>query len=140
MFHRVEREPVVHEATNTNADIFIADLCVCGMWQPQYDALFYILVLNSDAKLYLDHSPITVIKAAEVVKKRKYQEACLDCRASFTSLCVTVNGLLGSEAECFLNCISVAMVEKWEKSFSAMCWACTRLSFVILHEMCMVHI
>ena len=61
MYHH---EPVEDEASNTNEDTLIADLCVRGVWQPQCDALFNIHVIDTDALSSAD-------------KKRKYQEACL---------------------------------------------------------------
>ena len=48
VYHHVGHEPVVHEASDANEDTLIADLCVCGVWQPQCYALFDICILDTD--------------------------------------------------------------------------------------------
>ena len=57
---------------------------------------------NIYAPSYRSRTPQDVLRTAESVKKRKYLQACLDRRASFTPLCMSVDGLLGKEAEFFL--------------------------------------
>ena len=41
-----------------DADILIADLCVCGVWEPQTEALFYIRVVVTDGWPYHIRSPV----------------------------------------------------------------------------------
>ena len=43
------------------------------------------------------------LRPAEVEKERKYSLACQACYASFTPLCFSVDGLLGSEANFFFK-------------------------------------
>ena len=93
MFHQVGRDPVVHEASDTDADTLIATLCVRGVWQLQCDALFDIQVLDPDTKSYLDCS-LTVVNAAEVVKEEEVPGSLLASLTPF-HVCVTVDGLLG---------------------------------------------
>ena len=59
-------------------------------------------MIDTDAPSYRSRTPQDVLRTAESVKKRKYLQACLDHRASFTPLCMSVDGLLGKEAEFFL--------------------------------------
>ena len=103
------------------------------MWKPQCDALFDICVLDTDAKSYLDWSPVAVIKTAETERKRKYQKLVyLDMPALLP--CISVDSLSGSEAECFPSCFVVALAEKWEKLYSlVMNWTRNWLLFAILH-------
>ena len=56
---------------------------------------------NNNNRSYCDRIPIVVLCSAEVEKKRKYSLACQSRRASFTPLCVSVDGLLASEARFF---------------------------------------
>ena len=121
------REPVVRESHNADdGGVLVADLCVRGVWQPQCNVLFDIRVVDIDAPAYSRCS-------AESEKKRKYLLACHDRRADFTPLCVSVDGMLGSEAEFFLRRLGDHLTVKWERSFSViMGWIRARLSFAIL--------
>ena len=69
------------------------------VWEPQTEALFDIRVVDTDARSYLARSLRDVLCSAEGEKKRKYLQACQNRRATFTPLCVSVDGMLGSEAE-----------------------------------------
>ena len=94
---------MVIEAEDQQSETLTADLCVCGVWLPQAEALFDISVVDTDTQSYLHHAPSKVLLNAEVEKKNKYAEACAARRAHFTPLCFSVDGLAGSEANCFLS-------------------------------------
>jgi len=116
-----------------NSDTLIADLCVCGVWQPQTEALFDIRVVNTDARSYSARTPIAVLCLAEAEKKHKYLQACHDRRATFTPLCVSVDGVLGPETEFFAKRLSDFLAAKWESPYGVvMGWVRACLSFVIL--------
>ena len=51
----------------------------------------------------IDHVPIDVLSAAESEKKKKHQQACIDRRALFTPLCISVDGLMGKEVNVFVK-------------------------------------
>ena len=89
--------------SSDGADALIADLCVCGACEPQTEALFDIRVVDTDARSYRARTPHDVLSTAEGKKKRKYLQACQDRRATFTPLCVSVDGMLGSEAAFLLR-------------------------------------
>ena len=65
--------------------------------------LFDIRVDDTDARSYRAHSPRDVLGLAEVERKRNYLQACQDQHATFTPLCVSVDGMLGSETEFFVT-------------------------------------
>ena len=67
----VVKEPVVHDGS-AGADTLIADLCVCGLWEPQTEALFDIRVVDTDAQSYRTHSSRDVLGSAEVKNRHKY--------------------------------------------------------------------
>ena len=92
----------------------IADLAIRGVWQPQCEAIFDIRVVDIDALSYCSRSPQDVLRTAEVDKKRKYSQACHDRRASFTPVCVSVDGLLGKETDFFLHRLCEFLCVKWE--------------------------
>ena len=91
----------------------VADLCVRGVWIPQSEALFDIRVVDTDAQSYWNRTPLAVLCSAECDKK-KYSQACLDRRATFTPLCVSVDGMMGPEATMFLKRIADLLSAKWE--------------------------
>ena len=64
--------------------------------------LFDICVTDTDASSYGDWTPMPILKRAEAEKKEKYLKACDERRVLFTPLCVSVDGMLGLEASCFL--------------------------------------
>ena len=67
----VVKEPVVCDGS-AGADTLIADLCVCGVWEPQTEALYDIRVVDTDAQSYCTHSPCDVLGSAEVKNRHKY--------------------------------------------------------------------
>ena len=90
-------------------------------------------VIDTDAQSYLHHSPKAVIATAETEKKRKYSSACKERRASFTPLCISVDGLYGREADQFFKRLADRLSSKWEMSCSVvMEWVRARLSLGIL--------
>ena len=128
----IHREPVVQEACD-GCGALIADLAVRGVWQAQCDALFDIRVVDTDAPSYRSRTPQDILRSAELDKKRKYLQACQDRRASFTPICVLVDGLLGKEADFFIHHLCDFLCAKWDRPFSlVMTWIRACLSFAIL--------
>ena len=128
----VVKEPIVNDGS-ASADTLIADLCIRGVWEAQTEALFDIRVIDTDARSYCTRSPKDVLGTAEGEKKRKYLQACQDRRATFTPLCVSVDGMLGSEAEFFVKRLGDFLAAKWERPYSVvMGWVRACLSFAIL--------
>jgi len=113
----VTKEPIVCD-NSADADTLIADLCVCGVWGPQTEALFDIRVVDTDAQSYCAHSPCDVLSSAEGKKKCKYLQACQDRCATFTPLCVSVDGMPGSEVEFFVKSLGDFLAAKWERPFT----------------------
>ena len=100
VWKHVHHEPVIREASSEH-DALVADLGIRGVWEPLAEVLFDIRVTDTDTQSYHSLSPQSVLASAEEDKKRKYSNACADRRASFTPLCLSVDGLLGGEAEVF---------------------------------------
>ena len=119
--------------SSDGTDVLIADLCVHGAWEPQTEALFDIRVVDTDAQSYCADTPHDVLSTANGEKKCKYLQACQDQWATFTPLCVSVDGILGSEAEFFVKRMSDILVAKWERSYSVVTgWVRAHFSFAIL--------
>ena len=135
VWKQVQKEPIVRESTidDSTSETLIADLRVCGVWEPRVDAIFDVGVVDTDAPSYCSRSPQAVLRSAEVERKGKYSLACQARHASFTPLCFSVDGLLGGEANFFLKCLADHLAARWEKSCSVvMGWVKARLSFALL--------
>ena len=65
--------------------------------------MFDIRVVDTDARSYCACSPRDVLGTAEGEKKHKYLQTCQDRRATFTPLCVSVDGMLDSKAKFFVK-------------------------------------
>ena len=125
---------MVIEAEDQQSETLNVDLCIRGVWLPQAEALFDIHVVDTDAQSYLRHAPSKVLLNAEVEKKNKYAEACAARHAHFTPLCFfSVDGLAGSEANCFLKRMACRLSSRWDRSYAEVLgWICARLAFAIV--------
>jgi len=95
--------------------------------------LFDIIAVDTDAWFYRAHTPHDVLSSAEGEKKCKYLQACQDWRAIFTPLCMSVDGMLGFEAEFFVKKMSDFLASKWERHYGVVIgWIRTCLSFAFL--------
>uniref|UniRef100_A0A1X7TUW7 Uncharacterized protein n=1 Tax=Amphimedon queenslandica TaxID=400682 RepID=A0A1X7TUW7_AMPQE len=56
--------------------------------------------------------------------------------ALFTPLCVSVDGMLGPKASCFLKQLSERLAYKWESNYGTiMSWVRTRITFAIIRAL-----
>ena len=133
-WNQVKKEPVVREAEITsNSPALVADLSVRGVWVPQVEALFDIRVTDTDASSYGAHTPSVILRNAEREKKNKYSRACQERRAIFTPLCLSVDGLMGSEASFFVKRIADRLAVRWHTNYSTITsWVRTRIQFAVL--------
>uniref|UniRef100_A0A1X7TLG4 Uncharacterized protein n=1 Tax=Amphimedon queenslandica TaxID=400682 RepID=A0A1X7TLG4_AMPQE len=70
---------------------------------------------------------------AENDKKRKYVAACESNHCSFTPLCLTVDGVMGSEMRSFIDCLADCLSVRWDLHYSVTVnWVRTKLSFALL--------
>ena len=95
--------------------------------------MFDIRVVDTDSQSYRDRTPLAVLSSAKHEKKRKYSLACQTRRATFTPVCMSVNGMMGCGATAFLKWVADRLSAKWGKAYgSVMEWIRTRLSFATL--------
>ena len=105
----VIREPIVQEANYAwGIPSLVADLSIKGVWQSQTVALFDIRVIDTDAPSYLHRDVASILSSAEEEKMGKYNDAAEARRPSFiyTTSCIRVDGVLGREAECFIQLLA----------------------------------
>ena len=130
MWTQVVREPIVREAETQVGDSGLRlDLGVCGVWQPQAEALFDFKVIDTGAH----PTAIARQKLGAQDKKRIYKQAVKDRRGTFTPFVTSVDGLLHREAEHFLKRMATCVASKWKKSYAQTCgYIRARLSFAII--------
>ena len=129
------KEPVVKDGSTLDppGETLVADISARGVWQPQATALFDIRIVDTDAPSYSGKSPQTVLRMAEREKKLKYGQACEDRHASFTPLCMSVDGLVGLEMNTFLKRLAQRLATKWDSSYSTtLFWIRAKLSFSLI--------
>ena len=105
----VTKESIVHDNSD-GVDTLIADLYARGVWEPQADALFDIRVVDTDAQPYRACTPQDVLHTAEGEKKHKCLQTCQNHRATFTPLCVSINGMLGRPQPIMLKILPIIQV------------------------------
>jgi len=132
VWHQVIKEPIIQESS-PNQEALIGDLSARGVWQPQATAVFDIRDIDSDAPSYLSRPVESVLKSAEREKKLKYNTACESKHSSFTPLCTTVDGTLGTEMSHFIKKLADQLSDKWSQPYSiTLQWLKTKLSFALI--------
>ena len=107
------KESIIREAL-PGREALVGDISIRGVRQPQSTAVIDVRVTDSDAPSYLRQSPMQVFRAAEREKKAKYSSACEALHVSFTPLCMTVDGLIGSETNTFIHRLADQLSIKWD--------------------------
>jgi hypothetical protein len=96
-------------------------------------SLYDVRVLDSDAPSYRHIPPAQVLHKAEHEKKLKYNPICERRHSSFTPLCMSVDGLMGTEMSVFLKRLSDILSTKWERPYNTtLCWVRTKISFALI--------
>ena len=96
-------------------------------------ALLDVCVVDNDAQSYTNHPVGAILFSTEHEKKNKYTAAAESRRATFTPFVVSVDGIFGREATCFLKRGAECLSFIWKKPYSNMMgWVKVRLQFAIL--------
>ena len=132
VWSNVVREPIIQEP-NANSEGLVADMAARGVWQRQCTAMFDVRVVDSDSPSYANRTPQAVLTTAEKDKKKKYVAACESNHCSFTPLCLTVDGVMGSEMRSFIDRLAECLSIRWDLHYSVTVnWVRTKLSFALL--------
>ena len=90
------------EKTNDNPAL-VADLGVCGVWQPQLMSLLDIRVLDADALYYREPVNSRILATAEADNKQKYSKVVEAHKASFTPFVQSVDNVFRCEVKAFIK-------------------------------------
>jgi predicted transcriptional regulator len=126
-------QPAVSRNLHKNRGETRGDVSIRGIWNRGTDCIIDVRVTDTDAKSNISKDPAKVLEAHEKEKKKKYLEACLEQRRTFTPFVVSTDGLIGKEAKTLLKMLSTLLAEKWGKSYSEVCgYVNARMSIAIV--------
>ena len=94
------------------------DLLVRGFWQTSTDCIIDVRLTDTDQPTHLPKSPFEVIEIQEQEKKKKYAKKCSEQRRNFTPFVVSVDGMMGKEAQALLKHLAYIYVAKWDLVYS----------------------
>eukprot|EP00957_Ditylum_brightwellii_P002398 183970-Ditylum_brightwellii.AAC.1 len=84
------------------------------LWCHQTDTIIDIRNTDTDTKSYISKQLEKVLLVQEKEKKAKYLQACLKQSHHFSPFIVSVDGMLGKEADMVLKQLSQKLAAKWE--------------------------
>ena len=96
--------------------LFIRDL-----WVQVAESIHEMCVVNTDATTYQSKSPNMCLETAEKAKKKKYLVNCFKQHRHFNPLVVSLEVIIGVEAEAKLNRIASRLTMKWKEPYSRTC-------------------
>ena len=94
------------------------DLLIRGFWQKSTDCIVDVRITDTDQPTHLDKTPFVAIELQENEKKKKYAKKCMEQRRHFTPFVLSVDGMLGKEAQSFLKHLAYIYVAKWDLTYS----------------------
>ena len=94
------------------------DILIRGFWERNTDCIVDVRICDVHQPSCKDRTPESVLKSAEVEKKKKYLDPCLKQRWHFTPFVVSCEGMLGKEADVFLKNLAKKLAKKWERPYS----------------------
>ena len=95
--------------------------------------MFDVRIIDTDSPSYSNKPPLNVLTTADNEKKRKYSKACEARHCYFTPLCLSTDGLMGSELKSLLKCLANHLSTIWELHDSlTINWIRAKLSFALL--------
>jgi len=112
------------------------DMLIRGLWSRGTDCILDIRVANADAKSYQSKVPPQVLASHESSKKKWYLQPCLAQHRHFTPFVVSVDGLLGKEAQRVIQALAGHLANRSKYNYSQVCtFVCAHLSIAIVHAM-----
>ena len=94
------------------------DILIGGFWERNTDCIFDVRICDVHQPSYKDRTPESILRSAEVEKKKKYVDPCLKQRLHFTPIVVSCEGMLCREVDVFLKNLAKKLVNKWEQPCS----------------------
>ena len=86
-----------------------------GLWDRQVNAIIDVRLGDADADTYKYYPMASLMTRWEKIKKDKHSKHCHDQRKHFSSLVLSVDGMLGREYLVVLSQLSRVMEEKREE-------------------------
>ena len=89
-----------------------------GFWKKSTNCIIDVRLTDTDQPTHLPKTPFEVIELQEQEKKRKYSKKCLEQRRNFTPFVLSVDGMMGKEAQALLKHLADIYVAKWDLIYS----------------------
>ena len=97
------------------------NLLIRYLWARGTDFILYMQVVNMNAVLYIQNTLKKILAMAEMKKKCKYINYCLQQRRHCLPFVVSIDGLLVTQAEATLKHLASRLVTNWWQPYS---WTC----------------
>ena len=104
------------------------NLRIRDFWQRWTESIHNMRVVNTGALSYQNKSKEKCLQKAENDKKKKYMYSCLQKRRHFYPFVVSLDGILGVEAEAMLKHITSRLTKKWNKPYP---WTCGQVKSTV---------
>ena len=135
-YGKVTIEPFLKDSSGRPVEKDLrADFMANGVWERQRVAFFDNRIIDADApsRFSRNMNYETAMRAAVREKRRLYNDACEDLRATFTPLVCTVDGVFHREFEAFQKRIAARLATKWQCPYSVVCnYVRVRLQFALI--------
>jgi hypothetical protein len=86
-------------------------LLIQGFFASGTNCILDVCVTSTDWKSCCKWTPFKLLESQEKEKKQKHLRPCLENRRHFTPFALSVDGLLGREAETFAKHLTVELAE-----------------------------
>jgi len=136
-YGKVVMEPYLKDSTGamiTDKNLR-ADFMAIGVWERQRVAFFDNCIIDADApsRFSRNTNSQTAMASAVRAKRRLYNEAWEDVRASITPLVCTADGAFDREFVAFQKRVAARLATKWQRPFSVLInYVRVRLRFALI--------
>ena len=97
------------------------DIMIRGFFDRAKDCVIDCSLMDLDCATYRSKTAKAALRSREVVKKNKYSRACAHYRRDFVPFVASADGLLGREADAFLQRLASQLALKWNRPYPPVC-------------------
>ena len=132
----VQLEPPIQNNSDSTTENYTqdrGDIGIRGFWDKQFDCIVDIRITYPESNSYRNSTVEKLLEKQENEKKKKYLQPCLERRRHFTPFIATTDGMLGKEAQKFIERLVTHLAGKWKSPYSqVMAYVRGKISIAIL--------
>ena len=111
------------------------NLMIRDLWAQVTNYISDTQVVNTGVASYVTNTPDKSFSVAERQKKGKYLEACIQQQRQFTTLFISLNSLMSTEAEDTMKIMACCLATKFQKPYSRTCgYVLSRVAITIVRS------